>query len=230
MLVFTNHVLLMLTGFNKSFPSFRVKLSISQACHKTACGDNISWVVLLYCDRCVCTSCSDYDEYIYCCDRKSPSGMCAKLRTVAASNNRDHALQSFYYFLFTPYICGVVLRAHPTRDEPHIQRNANGEVATASPPFYNELHWSHILFVKVTHSMTYTSCSQHHFAVIEKVRGACVQSFTLWQQTTIEIMRHNHSTIACPCHIYVVLFFTHIPFVVNHTFNTTSAERLQQYK
>jgi len=26
----------------------------------------------------------------YCCDRKSPSGKCAKLHTVAASNNRDH--------------------------------------------------------------------------------------------------------------------------------------------
>jgi len=28
-------------------------------------------------------------------------------------------------------------------------------------------------------------------------------------------------------HIWMVLFFTHIPFVVNHTFNTTPPERLQ---
>jgi len=27
---------------------------------------------------------------LFCCDWKSPSGMCAKLHTVAASNNRDH--------------------------------------------------------------------------------------------------------------------------------------------
>jgi len=27
----------------------------------------------------------------------------------------------------------------------------------------------------------------------------------------------------------MVLFFTHIPFVVNHTINATSPERLQQY-
>jgi len=27
----------------------------------------------------------------------------------------------------------------------------------------------------------------------------------------------------------MVLFFTHIPFVVNHTINTTPPERLQQY-
>jgi len=29
-------------------------------------------------------------------------------------------------------------------------------------------------------------------------------------------------------HICMVLFFTHIPFVVNHTFNATLPERLQQ--
>jgi len=28
----------------------------------------------------------------------------------------------------------------------------------------------------------------------------------------------------------MVLFFTHIPFVVNHTFNATPPERLQQYQ
>jgi len=33
---------------------------------------------------------------------------------------------------------GVVLRAHPVRGESHIQRNASGEVATTSLPFYYE--------------------------------------------------------------------------------------------
>jgi len=37
---------------------------------------------------------------------ESPSGMCAKLRTVAASNNRDHAPRSLYYYLFAPHIYG----------------------------------------------------------------------------------------------------------------------------
>jgi len=61
-----------------------------------------------------------------------------------------------------------------------------------------------------------------------KARAACVQSITLWQQATIEIMRRNHSIIACSCHI-LVLFFTHIPFVVKHTYNATPAERLQHF-
>jgi len=58
-----------------------------------------------------------------------PSGMCAKLRTVAASNNRDHARNLSYYCLLAPCIYIFVLRAHPVRGESH-NRNATGEVAT----------------------------------------------------------------------------------------------------
>jgi len=61
---------------------------------------------------------------------------------------------------------GVVLHAHPVRGESHNQRNTNGKVATTSPPFYNELHQSHILCVKAASGMTFTSWSQHHFVAI----------------------------------------------------------------
>jgi len=37
---------------------------------------------------------------------ESPNGKCAKLHTVAASNNRHHAPQSLYYCLFVPHIYG----------------------------------------------------------------------------------------------------------------------------
>jgi len=37
---------------------------------------------------------------------------------------------------------GVVVRAQPVRGEPHIHANANGELATTSPPFYNEPYQS----------------------------------------------------------------------------------------
>jgi len=78
--------------------------------------------VLYNCYLCIIT--------LYCCDRKSPNGMCAKLHTVTASNNRVHMTWSHYYCLFTPRICGVVLRAHSIPDEPCILRNASGVVAT----------------------------------------------------------------------------------------------------
>jgi len=38
-------------------------------------------------------------------------------------------------------------------------------------------------------------------------------------------MRRNHSVIGCPRHIYVVFFFAHILFVVNHTFNAQRSGR-----
>ena len=41
-----------------------------------------------------------------------PSGICAKLRTVAASNNRVHMPWSLYYCLFVPHICMVLFFTH----------------------------------------------------------------------------------------------------------------------
>ena len=71
---------------------------------------------------------------------ESPSGKCAKLHTVAASNNRDHPTRSLYY-CFAPHIyIGVILRAHPVRGESHIQRNVTREVATTSPPNPTKSH------------------------------------------------------------------------------------------
>jgi len=61
---------------------------------------------------------------------------------------------------------GVILQAHPVRGESHNQHNATGEVATTSPPFYNEPHRSHLLCVKAELGMTSTSWSQHHFVAI----------------------------------------------------------------
>ena len=56
--------------------------------------------------------------------------MCAELRTMAASKNRDHPTRSLYYCLFAPHTYIFVLPAHPVRGESHNQRNTTGEVAT----------------------------------------------------------------------------------------------------
>jgi len=62
-----------------------------------------------------------------------------------------------------------------------------------------------------------------------KSRAACAQSFAPWEQATIEIMLAISLTIACSRHVHMMmLFFTHMPFVVNHTINATPPERLQQ--
>jgi len=41
-----------------------------------------------------------------------PSGICAKLRTVAATNNRVHMPWSLYYCLFAPHKCMVLFFTH----------------------------------------------------------------------------------------------------------------------
>jgi len=99
---------------------------------------------------------------------ESPSGMCTKLHTVAASNIeimcRNHSIIACSCHIYM----GVILHAHPVGGESQIWHNANGEVATTIPHLYNKLHQSHILFVKSAPGMTITSWSQHHFVAIRK--------------------------------------------------------------
>ena len=64
--------------------------------------------------------------------------------------------------------------------------------------------------------LTYILCAC--IVAKRKAQAACAQSFTLSQQATIEFTCHDHSVIACSHHIYILLFFAHIPFVVNRTF------------
>jgi len=124
---------------------------------------------------------------------------------------------------------GVVLHPHPVRGESHIQRNGNQEVATTSPTFYNEPHRSHILFMKVALCTTFTSWSQHHFVAIGKPEqqlhkaSHCGSKQQYISCTTITLLLLVRATDI------LVLFFTHIPFVVNRTFNATPTARLKQW-
>jgi len=59
----------------------------------------------------------------------------------------------------------------------------------------------------------------------EKARAASAQSVTMWQQATIEIMRRNHSTIACSCHIYMgVILRAHLVRGESHNLRNANGE------
>jgi len=81
--------------------------------------------------------------------------------------------------------------------------NANGEVATTFPLF---LQWT----APIAHSFCEV-CNWHDLHILvtapfccdRKARAACAQSFTLWQQATIEITCHDHSIIACSRHAHM---------------------------
>jgi len=140
-----------------------------------------------------------------------PSGICAKLRTVAASNNRDHPTRSLYYCLFGPHTYIFVLRAHPVRGESHNQRNATGEVATTSPPFYNKPLRSHVLLCEgwtrhdlhilvtapfcwlVSHSVTHKHELWIWFTLSYAMMKALLRLAAIWdtKQTGVERRHYN---------------------------------------
>ena len=62
-----------------------------------------------------------------------------------------------------------------------------------------------------------------------KARAVSAQSFTLWQQATIEITWHDQSVIACSRHIYMGVVLHTYPIMVNHTFNAMPTQRLQKH-
>jgi len=123
---------------------------------------------------------------------------------------------------------GVVLRAHPVRGEPHNQRNTTAEVATTSPPFYNEPHRSHVLFVQAAPG---TTSHPGHSTILlrsESPSGMCGKLRTVAASNNRDHAPQSLSFLLVLATYIWVLFFTHIPFVVNRTFNATPAETLQQ--
>jgi len=135
---------------------------------------------------------------------ESPSGKCAKLYTVAASNNKDHPRRSLYYCLFAPhtYMPWVSSsRIYPVRGESHVHCQLRGcnnipfflqRTAPITRSFCEGCTWND-LHIMVTAPLC---CDQ-------KAQVACVQSFTTWQQAAKEITRHVVSVIACLRHRYM---------------------------
>jgi len=113
-----------------------------------------------------------------------PSGMCAKLRAVAASNNRDHTTRSLYYCLFTPHR-RMVFFSHTSRSwwithlTQHHRRGCNN-----------------ISFLQRTTLIARSLCEgwtrrnlhilvTAPFCCDRKSQAVCAQSFAPWQQATI---------------------------------------------
>jgi len=159
---------------------------------------------------------------LWCCESEHQSGKCAKLHTVAASNNRDNSTRSLIN-VFVPLSCGCYSSC--TSCSLHIQCHANGQVAKTSP-FYNELHWLDTLFVKFSPSTTFTSWSQHHFAALGKAEQQVAKALHCGskQQQRLHAMITIVLLLVRTTYIWV-LFFVHIPFVVNCIVNAVPTKR-----
>jgi len=96
-----------------------------------------------------------------------PSGMCAKLRTVAACNNRVHMPWSLCYCLFAPHICMVLFFAHIPFVVNHTINATPPERLQQHLLLFTTNHTDRTFFcVKAELRTTSTSWSQHHFDAI----------------------------------------------------------------
>jgi len=137
----------------------------------------------------------------YCCDRKSRAA-CAQNFAPWQQKTIEIMLAISLTIVCSRYIYnGVILHAHPVRGESHNQRNANGEVATTSPLFYNEPHRSHVLCVKAELRHDLHILVTAPFCCDRKSRAACAKLRTM-AASNIEIMLAISLTIACSRYIY----------------------------
>ena len=86
---------------------------------------------------------------------------------------------------------GVVLRAHPVHSESHIQCNAN-RGCNNIPSFLQRTALIARSFCEVCTWHNLHTLATTPFCCDRKARAACAQSFTLWQQATIEFTCHDH--------------------------------------
>jgi len=93
------------------------------------------------------------------------------------------------------------------------------------PRIFNKPHLLHVLFVKVVPGTIFTSWPKHHFAVIGKAEQQVRKPSNCG--TKQQYRFHVVLILFLLVRATRVLFITHIPFVVNRTFNTMLTERLQ---
>jgi len=157
-----------------------------------------------------------------------PSDMSAKLRTVAASNNRVHMPWSFYYCLFAPHICMVLLFTHILFVVNHTFNSTPPEGLQQHPPHFTTNRTDRTFFVwRLT--LARPSHPGHSIILLwsEIPSGMSAKLRTVAASNNRVHMPWSLYYCLFAPHICMVLLFTHILFMVNHTFNSTPPEGLQ---
>jgi len=159
---------------------------------------------------------------------KITSGMCAKLRTVAASNNRVHMPWSLYYCLFVPHICVVLSFRHIPFVANHTFRATLPERLQQHPLLFTTNRTDRTFFVwRLTLARPSHRGHSNILLRSEIPSGMCAKLRTMATSNNRVHMPWSLYYCLFAPHICMVLFFRHTPFVVNHTFNATPPERLQ---
>ena len=157
-----------------------------------------------------------------------PSSMSAKLRTVAASNNRVHMPWSLYYCLFAPHICMVLFFTHIPFMVNHTINATRLERLQQHPLLFTTNRTDRTFFVwRLT--LARPSHPGHSTILLrsEIPSGMCAELRTVAASNNRDHPTRSLYYCLFAPHTLMVLFFTHIPFVVNRTINATPRERLQ---
>ena len=129
----------------------------------------------------------------FCCGSESSSGMYAKLRTVAASNNRVHLMRS----LSSSQLASTI------------------NCSPGSQALLQVTHQNHSIGI----TLLLLVCAMYIY---------CCSSPTSCSWWIIHSTQRHQRGYNSTTYIWV-LFFSHIPFMVNHIFSTMPTERLQQW-
>ena len=153
-----------------------------------------------------------------------PSGICAKLRTVAASNNRVHMTWSLYYCLFVLFFTHMPFVVNHTMNAPPPER------LQQHPLLFTTNRTDRTFFVwRLNSARPSHPCHSTILLRSEIPSGICAKLRTVAASNNRVHMPWSLYYCLFALHICMVLFFTHIPLVVNHTINATPPERLQHY-
>jgi len=156
------------------------------------------------------------------------SGMCAKLRTVAASNKRVHMPWSLYYCLFAPHICMVLFFTHILFVVNHTINATPLERLQQHPLLFTTNRTDRTFFVWRLNSARPSHPGHSTILLRSEIpSGMCAKLRTVAASNNRVHMPWSLYYYMFAPHICMVLFFAHIPFVVNHTINATPPERLQ---
>ena len=163
-----------------------------------------------------------------------PSGIWwAKLRTVAASNNRVHMPWSLCYCLFAPHISYVWCCSSRTsrswwitQSTQHYRKGCNNipSFLQRTAPIARSLceGWTpHDLHILGTAPLSILLRSEIPSGICAKLRTVAASNNRVHMPWSL------YYCLFAP-HLCMVLFFTHITFIVNHKINATPTERLQQ--
>jgi len=157
-----------------------------------------------------------------------PSGICARLRTVAASNNRVRMPWSLCYCLFVPHICMVLFFTHIPFVVNHTINATPPERLQQHPLHFATNRTGRTFFVWRLNSARPSHPSHSTILLRSEIAsGICAKLRTVAASNNRVHMPWSLYYCLFAPHICMVLFFTHIPFVVNHTINATPPETLQ---